>query len=143
MKSQKHITKVLQVAFLITVMTTLFLTSFGQVKDRNLLYGEWKFVKFELPKEMQADTKVLSEANEKFKDVVYIFTKDNEFLMRKNDGSKEFNKQTTYEYTADNKFVKLAVGQTMRIDYIDNNTLRISVEGFDPIGIFERIKNRN
>jgi hypothetical protein len=120
---------------------TLFLTSCGQVKNRNLLYGEWKFIKFELPKESKSDTNFLSESDEKFKGVTYIFTKDNKFLMRKDDGSIDFNKETTYEYAIDNKFVKLAVGQTMRIEYLNDKTLKISVLGFEPIGIFERIKN--
>ena len=143
MKSQKHSTKILKVPFLIIVMAMLILTSSGQVKDTNLLYGEWKFVRFELPKEMQADSTMLSESNEKFKGVVYIFAKNDKFVMSKSDGSKDFNKQTTYEYTADNKLVKLAVGQTMRIDYLDNTTLKISILGFDPVGIFERIKSKN
>ena len=60
--------------------------------------------------------------------------------MQKKSGSKNFNKQTTYKLTRDNRYIQLAVGQKMRIDYLDAHTLKIFVEGFQPTGIFKRIE---
>src|SRR5580704_16006802 len=137
MKFKKRTRKSLSI--ILVFLIGLVSISFAQVKNSELIIGKWLFVKFEFPKNVPPDDEIVLAANKKFKDVIYNFTKDKKFIMEQKNSSNGFNKQTTYVFEGD-KYVKLAVGQVIRIEYLDANNLRIHVEGFDPIGIFKRTK---
>lgn len=100
--------------------------------------GKWLFVTFALPTQSTINDEYIWDNNKKYKGVTYIFTKD-EFEMQKKDGGKNWNKKTPYKLL-ENKYIQLSVGQRMRIDYLDTNTLKIFVEGSTPTGVFKRIK---
>ena len=132
--------KISNVLLLMLILISISATSFAQL-NKKLLIGKWLFVTFTLPNQSKTNDEYLLENNTKYKDVTYVFTKD-EFLMQKKNGGENWNKKTKYKLLQD-KFIKLYIGQktqTMRIDYLDVHTLKIFVEGSEPTGIFKRIE---
>ena len=121
---------------LILTFASISISSFAQV-NKNLLLGKWLFVTYTMPAKSATTDEFICESNKKYKDVIYIFTK-NQFEMKKKNGGKDWNKKTQYKLV-DDKYIQLSVGQKIRIDYLDAHTLKLFVEGSKPTGIFKRI----
>ena len=126
---------------LIIACLLLFITARvdGQVNNRDLIIGKWSFVRFDWPESVPSGAKIIAESTKNFTGVVYVFTKDNKFIMTKKGDSKNWNKTTTYSFSKDNNSVNLAAGQTMEIRFLSEDTMTIYVKGFDPMGIFRKI----
>jgi|LakMenE18May11ns_1017448.scaffolds.fasta_scaffold9848408_2 hypothetical protein len=133
----------------IFLLTFLLLNCFGtkgQTKiNSELLIGTWKFVRFIWPNFVPENAKIINESNNTFKDATYQFTKDKRLIIIHPNDKIKNNSNLTYVIKANNIYVSPLTnlkGEQLiiEVDILDKKTLQIYVRGFDPVGIFKRVK---
>lgn len=137
MKSKNFLLKIGTI--LLLLIGTMLFTSFRQIKNRDLLVGRWLFVRFDWPNFVKPNDPIIAQSNNQFKDMIYIFTK-NKIITQQKNGPKEANQEMVYTFSKDNKYIQVKGENIAEIDFLDENYLKLYVQGFDPVGVFKRIK---
>jgi hypothetical protein len=112
--------------------------------NTQLLVGTWKFVRFDWPNFIPETAKIRKESNQIFKDATYQFTKDKKLIVTYPNDRTKSNSGLIYFVKANNIYVRPAGNskvkpQVIEVDILDKMTLQIYVQGFEPVGIFNRI----
>jgi len=115
----------IQIAILIFLCST---TSFGQNSQKQLLLGNWTFVKFEFTGDLaDVSTERQNKDNLKNKGLTIHFSGDNKFYSVQKGGMQNNNAKGTYKLVGIDKLV--IMGDTSKIIQLDKTYLKLYGSG--------------
>jgi hypothetical protein len=132
--------------FLLTFLLLNCIGTKGQTKiNPELLIGTLKFVRFIWPNFIPENAKIKNESYNTFRDATYQFTKDKRLIIIHPNDKLKNNSNLTYVIKENNIYVSPSINlkgdqQIIEVDILNKTTLQIYVRGFDPVGIFKRVK---
>ena len=110
----------------------------------NILAGKWGFIRFDWPNFVPDTASVRSKFQREFKGTTYLFTKDKRLIINQPNVATMHNVQLVWALKGEKLYISPTQmtknKQIADIDFLDENYLKLYVEGYDPVGVFQRIK---